>query len=421
MDTMPVVAQTLPHEPLKNPELVLAAGDGLNDQAPPPSDVTVVGAKASPGGHAVTIATGISSNVTRQYILRMLSESDAEIRAKTSAELNDIVVGGDQARILDWLQRYFSEPGAMPLILISDLLKPPAHPTDGFLTRECQKRFCKHALGTVAVLPSRQRVIDIDRTIAPDVSQDDLVHTMVMLLGRIEYLMAPVRSQAADQRSIVVRPLRSGNEAEFRGYFQLRHRVYSQMGYLDDFTEWNPAKLEMNEADVHSIHIGAFCRSGCRESLVGSARVVTNNGADPLLIELFEKIAGNEPAVRHRLGEAYPLGLPIFHTYRQMNPIISEIFQKKQKCGELSRVIVDQASRGSGISSRLIAEALERAVGRGLTRLFLECLKIHEPLYEKHGFRRLLGFEASVIDVKRTMIAMELRSEVVATIAEKLN
>ena len=123
---------------------------------------------------------------------------------------------------------------------------------------------------------------------------------------------------------------------------------------------------------------------------------------------------------KQRLGEAYALGLPIFHTYRQMTPIMGEIFRKGQKCGELSRVIVDRAFRGSGISNRLISEALDRAVGRGVTRIFLECLKIHEPLYEKHGFRRMSGFEASVIDVKRTMIAMELQPDVITRIAEKL-
>jgi GNAT superfamily N-acetyltransferase len=419
MDTVPVVSQMLPHEALKNP-VALSAAVGFNSESLS-SDVTVVSAKVPLGAHAVTIATAISNNLTRQHILLMLSQSDAEIKAKTSAELTGMIVGADQTKVLEWLQRYFSEAGAVPLILISDLLKPPADRMDGFLTRECQKRFCQYALGTIAVLQSRERITDIDRTIAPDVAHDDLVHTMVMLLGRIAYLMTPVKPQAADQQSIVVRPLRSGNEGEFRSYFQLRHRVYSQMGYLDDFTERNSAKLEMNEADVHSIHLGAFCQAGSREFLVGSARVVTNNGADPLLIDLLEKIVGNEPAVKQRLEEAYPLGLPIFHTYKQMTPILREIFQKRQKCGELSRVIVDQAFRGSGISNRLVSEAMKRAVNRGLTRMFLECLKIHEPLYEKHGFKRMPGFEASVIDVKRTMIAMELQTEVVAAIASRLD
>jgi predicted GNAT family N-acyltransferase len=419
MNTQALNAQMLPGEALNNPELTLSAAANFTSE-PASATGTTVGAKQSLSAKAVTIALAISNGTTRQHIAQMLDESDADIRAKTSAELTGVVdLDGDQAKVLDWLQRYFSEATSRPLILISDLLKGPADPIEGFLTRECQKRFAEHALGTIAILQSRERMTDIDRTILPDVTRDDLADAMVMLLGRLEYLRAPVPRQAVDPQSIVIRPLRSDNEAEFRSYFQLRHRVYSQMGYLDDFTE-RFSKLEMNEADVHSIHLAAYCRSGCRELLVGSARVVTNSEADPVLVDLFEIIADREPVAKQRLREAYPLGLPIFHTYRKMTPIIGEIFRKGQKCGELSRVIVDRAFRGSGISNRLISEALERAVGRGVAQIFLECLKIHEPLYEKHGFRRMSGFEASVIDVKRTMIAMELQADVITRITEKL-
>jgi len=419
MNTQVLNAQMLPGEAFNNPELTLSAAANFTSERASGTGTTVV-AKQSSSAKAVTIALAISQGTTRQHIAQMLDESDADIRAKTSAELPSVVdVDGDQAKVLDWVQGYFSEPTSRPLILISDLLKEPADPIDGFLTRECQKRFAEHALGTIAILQSRERLTDIDRTILPDVTRDDLAHAMVMLLGRLDYLGAPVPRQAVDPQSIVIRPLRSDNEAEFRSYFQLRHRVYSQMGYLDDFTE-RFSKLEMNEADVHSIHLAAYCRSGCRESLIGSARVVTNSEADPVLVDLFEIIADRDPVARQRLREAYQLGLPVFHTYREMTPIIGEIFRKGQKCGELSRVIVDPAFRGSGISNLLVSEALERAIGRGVARIFLECLKIHEPLYEKHGFRRMSGFEASVIDVKRTMIAMELQADVITRIAEKL-
>jgi predicted GNAT family N-acyltransferase len=420
MYTQTLDAQILSREAHINPELTLSAAANFTGE-PVSATGTTVGAKQSLSPKAVTIALAISNGKTRQHIAQMLDESDEEIRAKTSAELTCVVdLDGDQANVLDWLRRYFLEATARPLILISNLLKGPADPIDGFLTRECQKRFAEHALGTIAILQSRERLTDIDRTIVPDVTRDDLVHAMVMLLGRLEYLKAPVPRQVVDPQSMVIRPLRSDNEAEVRSYFQLRHRVYSQMGYLDDITERSLSRLEMNEADVHSIHLGAFCRSGCRELLVGSARVVTNSEADPILVDLFEIIADRAPLAKQRLGEAYQLGLPIFHTYREMTPIIGEIFRKRQKCGELSRVIVDRAFRGNGISNRLISEALERAVGRGVARIFLECLKIHEPLYEKHGFRRMSGFEASVIDVKRTMIAMELQPDVITRIAEKL-
>ena len=100
---------------------------------------------------------------------------------------------------------------------------------------------------------------------------------------------------------------------------------------------------------------------------------------------------------------------------------MKDITRKRQKCGELSRVIVDRSFRGAGISGRLITEALERAVGKGINPIFLECLKKHEQIYEKHGFKRLDGVEASVIDVKRTMIAMELQPEASAKITAQLS
>jgi GNAT superfamily N-acetyltransferase len=417
MDTLPVGVQGLPDEASSNPELALSGAAGFHHQLLP-SAITVVAEKASPSPHAVKIAIAISSPGTRRHILRVLSESEAEIQTKSWAELTDVVeIGVDQATVLDWLQRYFSDPGPTPLILISDLLKPPDDPLDGFLSRECERRFCKSALGTIAVLDPPTRMTDIDRTVGTSVVRDDFVYATVMVLSRIEYLMAPVKHQAAGQQPIMIRPLKNRNEAEFRSYFRLRHRVYSQMGYLEESTEQTPSKLEMNEADVHSIHLGAFCRSGCSESLVGSTRVVMNSDADPALIRLFEVIAANDRIAQQSLRKAYWLGLPIFHTFPRTTSIIKEIFRKKQKCGELSRVIVDGAFRGRGIANLLIAEALERAVGRGLTRIFLQCLKIHEPLYGKHGFKLMPGFEAGVIDVNRTVIAMELQPEAIARIA----
>ena len=405
---------------VNHPELVWSAGNGLRNPS-----VSLAGPALHTGAsvrvYAVTIAIAIAADAVRDHIVSVLGEAEAAINAKSSlAVTRSVQILGDQSNVLDWLQGYFLATREQPLVLISDMLKPPDDPTDGFLTRECQKRFSDCAMGTVAILPSQERVIDIDRTIRPDVSHDDLVHAMLMLLGRIEYLMAPAKHPPVDARSIVVRPLRNGNEAEFQSYFQMRHYVYSQMGYLREAIESSQARLEMNEADVHSLHLGAFCRRGCRDLLVGSARVVTNNGADPALIDLFEKIAEHDPVSRQSLKQPYPLGLPIFHTYRQMTPIIREIFSKRQKCGELSRVIVDQEFRGQGIAGRLIAAALQRAVSRGLTRIFLECLRIHESLYEMHGFKRIPGFEATVIDVKRTMIAMELQPEIIAKISQGL-
>ena len=158
MNTQVLNAQMLPGEAFNNPELTLSAAANFTSERASGTGTTVV-AKQSSSAKAVTIALAISQGTTRQHIAQMLDESDADIRAKTSAELPSVVdVDGDQAKVLDWVQGYFSEPTSRPLILISDLLKEPADPIDGFLTRECQKRFAEHALGTIAILQSRERL-----------------------------------------------------------------------------------------------------------------------------------------------------------------------------------------------------------------------------------------------------------------------
>src|SRR5215510_5062651 len=164
---------------------------------------------------------------------------------------------------------------------------------------------CAPSIRNDAIRPSRERVTDIDRIIKPDVTHADLINAMVLLIARLQYLTAPTARPDIDPHSIILRLLRSDNEREFREYFRLRHRVYAQMGYLDEEMEASPSKLEMNEADTHSIHLGAFCRSRFSETLIGSARVATYGEADPILVDLFEKIAANDPVSRHRLNDPY--------------------------------------------------------------------------------------------------------------------
>lgn len=369
----------------------------------------------------VEVVLAISEPQTRQHIDRILKEADPDIRAKTSVgRISFSVIGADQTEVLARLQEYFAKPDSRPLILISDLLKAPSESTEECLTRKFQARFAHHALGTIAIQSSPGRVTDIDRIIKPDVTRADLVNAVTPLIARLEYLTAPTARPEIDPNSIIVRPLRSDNEREFREYFEIRHRVYAQMGYLDEEMA-RESKLEMNEADTHSIHVGAFCRSQCGERLIGSARMATNGEAVPMLVELFEGIAEKDAVAKRRLKDPYLFSLAIFQTHKTLEGRMINVYKNRQKCGELSRVIVDRSYRGAGISGRLITEALERAVGKGINPIFLECLKIHEQIYEKHGFKRLDGVEASVIDVKRTMIAMELQPQAIATITARLN
>lgn len=368
----------------------------------------------------IGLALAISDARTKQNIDSVFKVALPKIVAKTSTEISPVAdVGCEQEKILGWIERYFLQSGtcSRSLILVSDLLKRSTDSNFGSLTRECQARFGTRPLGTLAIMGSPERAADIDRVVQPDVTLDEFMRAMILIIRRLDYIIPPANRRSVDPNRITIRPLRSDNEREFRDYFRLRHEVYTLMGYLDELSENSQSKLEMNEADVHSLHLGAFYRSGSRETLVGSARVVTNGDPDSNLQDMLEMLAANDPIARHCLAEPYPLTLPIFQTHKGMNDIMVETYRSGQSCGELSRVIVHRDFRGNGISKGLVSEALVRAVSRGLNRIFLECLKMHAKLYERHGFRLMPGLEARVIDVNRTMVAMELQQEFIAKIA----
>jgi predicted GNAT family N-acyltransferase len=135
--------------------------------------------------------------------------------------------------------------------------------------------------------------------------------------------------------------------------------------------------------------------------------MVTNQDLNTGFLDTFQRLVKNDRVLRQRLEQPYPLGLPIFQTYKELTPQMMEIFRRNEWCGEVSRVIVDREFRGSGIAHRLLEEVLRRGDDQRIRRVFLECLRTHEKLYQSHGFNRIEGLERPPVDVNRTMIAMQ--------------
>jgi predicted GNAT family N-acyltransferase len=371
----------------------------------------------------VTLLLAVRNPETRIHFLELLALATPRLTTCSATQPFEIVeINNEYEEIIARLRTHFSAGRAGMLVLISDWLVPcDSDRTLGTLAKACLTEFGNNALGTIAIMRPVRRMTDIDRTIAADCSKHHLENTLGLVIDRLNYLAVPARRSQVDWNMITIRPLRMGNETEFRNYFLLRHRIYTIMGYLVQDVEDSRSRLEINEADVHAMHVGAFYRDGAQERLVGAARVVTNGEADRPLKEMFEVLVDNDPVAKHSLSTPYTLGLPIFHTHRAMNPIMTEVFSRNQSCGELSRVIVDPEFRGSGISRKLIGETLRRSIARGAQRLFLECLQVHERLYEKHGFQRINGVVGPVVDVGRTMIAMEMRIDSIREIQANLS
>jgi predicted GNAT family N-acyltransferase len=361
----------------------------------------------------IKILVAIKNSETHEHFQDFLVRAASWLGGRSWLPSSEFIqVDNKQDAIILYLRNYFQDTPHPMAILISDWLVP-SNLDDGLdnLARTCLTEFGDKPFGTIAILPQVRRVTDIDRTISPDCAEEGFQTTLGLVIDRLIYLARPSRLRQLDLNAITVRSLRTTNETEFRSYFLLRHRIYTVMGYLARDVEDSRSKLEVNEADVHAIHVGAFLRDGSQETLVGAARVVTNNEADEQLQKMFEAIVGDDPIAKQNLDTPYQLGLPIFHTHTAMNTIIREVCTRNQSCGELSRVIVAPEFRGNGVSRKLIAEALRKSIAKGADRLFLECLKVHETLYERHGFQRIVGVAGPVVDVGRTMIAMELRAE----------
>src|ERR1022692_3763440 len=287
----------------------------------------------------IRLTVAIENPETRAHIEELLVVVAARIASQLSGQPCDIVdLGCEQQSLIGDLKNYFrQEPGRMAVLFSDRLTTSDSHCQASTLARACQAEFAEDALGTIAIMSHPRRVADIDRTIGPDCTDRTLDQLLKFVIERLEYLSVPVNQSQVKSCLITVRPLNAATDAEFRDYFSLRHHVYTLMGCLDPEVE-DHSTLEVNEADAHAIHIGAFYLDGNYERLVGTTRVVTNGVATKALQEMLLALVGTDPIARQRLNTPYLLGLPIFQSHQGMNSIIREVCVQNQTCGELSRV-----------------------------------------------------------------------------------
>ena len=362
----------------------------------------------------IKLAIAINSATTREHFHESLMQTACGTGSSDSGGPCDLMeLDGGPDNVVARLKKYFSNNPKGMAVLISDCLGSDSEGEKTILLRRCEAEFGKQLLGTIAIMPRPTRMLDIDRTVGSDCGNECMAQALRMVVSRLEYLSSPAELPKGKSFSVTVRPLRTTNQRELQSYFSLRHQVYSIMGYLDEEVENSRSKLEVNEADLHAIHLGAFCRNGAQEVLAGTARVVTNGSVDHALYATIKQLVDDDPVARERLETPYLLGLPIFQSHSPMNGILREVLTTNQRYGELSRVIVAPQYRGQGIANRLIEAALRKSIVSGTRRLFLECLAVHTSLYAKHGFDCISGVKGQVVDVGRTMVAMELRQEAI--------
>jgi GNAT superfamily N-acetyltransferase len=284
----------------------------------------------------------------------------------------------------------------------------------------------KSRCATVAIMRYPRRMNNIDRVIDALAEPEKLLETLKLVVDRLAYTALPEKRFLAEP--LEIRLIR--RQHELLNYFKLRHRIYKIMGYLTEEIENAPSQMEISWCDTIALHIGGYkqVKQG-QEVLVGTARVVVGTVAEPSkrppLLASYERwiraLASSDPVLQQELVRGVlPFQLPIFQSMK-LHDVLREATKCDEVCGELSRVIVAEDYRGVGLSRRLVEFALDQAAKVGVGRVFLECLDIHEKLYNKLGFKRVEGVSGTVLAVKQTMIAMELSRRLVASRARAVS
>jgi len=351
----------------------------------------------------------------RSYFAKLIRSS--EVNAQQDLEIPNYAIqfedSGTLENAADRLSHHLGSRDDIAAILISDSLvrQIPARGDAAWelvpTAKVIRDKFAQKLYVSVAVLQQSvripNRISNIDLVLRSDCTAPAWLDALKLLTARLSYLARP--EKCPRPKGIEVRSVQS--QTELYEAFRLRYAVYKVMGYLDEEIEKSGANLELHWCDTIALHFGAFLPRGNGTELVGTSRLITTSGPYPY--DTWTKfIARAHPQLRllfkNQQAAFAPWRLPIFHTM-ELNKYIRKVFLRGEIAGELSRVIVREGWRGTGLSSELVNVAIAKADACGVHYMFLECLEIHEEYYNKFGFTAL-GRAGEVVGIGKTMIGM---------------
>lgn len=343
----------------------------------------------------------INESVSRDRMLRRLQNGDGRLPIQSAEQLVETQTLEEAAKHLNG---WYAQSECCGAIVLSDLLVQGSEQTNS--AKILFDNFGRKLYATIAVMDRPKRILDVDRAIAPDCTQDEFHGVLKLCMDRLDYLMPPQHNESL--HTVEIRPLR--REYEFLDYFKLRYAVYLPMSYLDPKVELAPSRMEIDWFDKKSVHIGAFERDEYgRETLIGAARLITTRLINQYHSDMAVKAAEQDWVLNDIVTNGANLWmLPVFQSHGEMIDEIMETTVRELVFGELSRVIVGPNHRGTGLSHRLCKFAISTATSVGVDRLFLECLPVHADIYRKVGFETFSELRGKVYGIDRTMIVMHL-------------
>ncbi len=317
---------------------------------------------------------------------------------------------GSEEQLLDYLHRFHWHDRAV--VIVSDRLTKtdskgivvPNELTDKI---RALYRDSNYPVGLVALNGRCLRVTDIDRVIvvnSPDVAP---IRAAVIRTANGLRLKSPPSRQASDQSAgpISVRVAQSADE--LKSCLQLRHLVYEMLAYFPEEIATHPAKIDLDPYDNQAIHF--LATAGNDAEIVGTVRLIlpcppsttgfTFQRKRPRTLKAHGFWCLTIAAHTDALDESKAcflrmLNEPVFHPMPILQsadfaPPLPPILTNPHVGAELSRLVVHPRHRGLGLSRLLVRACIAKALQMQRETLVLECIPLHQTMYESYGFRPL--------------------------------
>jgi ribosomal protein S18 acetylase RimI-like enzyme len=317
---------------------------------------------------------------------------------------------GSEEKLLEYLHRFHWHDRAV--VIVSDRLTKtdstgtvaPNELTDKIRTLY---RDSKYPVGLVALHDRGLRVSDIDRVIVIGPADLGPIRAAVVRTANGLRLKSPPSSQGSDQSVGPVSVRVAQSEDELLSCFQLRHLVYEMLSYLPEEIATHPAKIDLDRHDNQSIHFLAIV--GNESEIAGTVRLVlpcppsttgfTLSRRRPRTLKAHglwcQAIAAHTDA-KHEARACFlrMMNEPVFHPMPILQsadfaPPLPPILTNPHVGAELSRLVVHPRHRGLGVSRLLVRACIAKALQMQRETIVLECIPLHQGMYESYGFRRL--------------------------------
>jgi predicted GNAT family N-acyltransferase len=216
--------------------------------------------------------------------------------------------------------------------------------------------------------------------------------------------------RVALRKRVEVRPPCS--DEELAGYFSLRYRVWSALGFLREENKRSRIEWEIDFWDRTAVPLCAITPNG---EVVGSARLIRNHGDEERcyvakIQSLLDRV--NDPKLNElfRFPNAVQHPFDVLMEFPGFRAHFKTLMRAGMKLAEVGRVAVDPDHRGQFLSEVLVDTAVSCAQARRVSCLFLACRDELGPLYAKCGFVPVPGLRSEkFFNIQLASIVMEKR------------